>query len=198
MNDIFVNETDLILGLKNSDNEAFKILYEKYAPVLQSFSSRFNFSRHETEEIIQETFIRIWQNKHTIDPDRPFNTFLITIAKNLIYNQIRHVRYVEKYINEIRGNPEAFYSSPQGEGELKQMINNALPLLPQKCREIFKKSRLEGFSNQDIATELNISKSTVENQLNKGLKIVRSYLQKNGIGTMMFFIAVYFSRLFNG
>ncbi|MBS1736360.1 MAG: RNA polymerase sigma-70 factor [Bacteroidetes bacterium] len=198
MNEILINETELILRLKEGDHEAFKFLYENYAPVLQSFSSRFNFSKHETEEIVQETFIRIWQHKQNIDPDRPFNTFLITIAKNLIYNQIRHGRYVEKYIKEIRGEPEGSYNAAHGEGELKQMINNALPLLPQKCREIFMKSRLEGASNQDIATELNISKSTVENQLNKGLKIVRAYLQKHGLGTILLFLIIYYSRLISG
>lgn len=190
------NEQDFICRLKENDSDAFKILYEKYAPVLQSFCSRFNFSTQEKEEIVQETFIRIWQNRHSIDPGRRFNTFLISIAKNLIYNQIRHDRYIEKYINEIKVNHGAYHNSSQDEGELKQMIDKALPLLPEKCREIFKKSRLEGYSNKDIANDLNISKSTVENQLNKGLRIMRSYLQKNGMGIMSFFVTINFSRLF--
>ncbi|MEO5500467.1 MAG: RNA polymerase sigma-70 factor [Ginsengibacter sp.] len=175
------NEQDFICRLKENDSEAFKILYEKYAPGLHSFCSRFRFTHEETEEIIQETFIRIWQNRHTIDSFKPFNTFLIAIAKNLIYNQIRHTRYMNIYVKELKETGNESVDPPSIEGELRQIIGSGLQLLPVRCREVFKRSKLEGFSNQDIANDLNISKSTVENQLNKGLRLMRTHLKSQGL-----------------
>ncbi len=174
------NEQDFVQGLRGNDPYAFKMLYEKYAPGLHAFSNRFNFSREEAEEIVQETFIRIWQNRHTLDPHKSFNTFLITIAKRLIYNQIRHGKYRDMYLKEVKAGFTESTAHPANEKELRQLLNKAMTELPDKCRQIFRKSRLEGFSNQQIADEMNISKSTVENQLNKALKKIRYYLKNKG------------------
>jgi RNA polymerase sigma-70 factor (ECF subfamily) len=180
MNIEAIDERDFVHGLRENDPQAFKVLYEKYAPKLHAFSSRFNFTHEEAEEIVQETFIRIWQNRQSIDPDKSFNTFLITIAKHLIYNQIRHNTYRVKYLNEQKSGIEKIASNAATERELQKLIQKGMGHLPDKCRKIFSKSRIDGLSNGEIANELNISRSTVENQLNKALKKMRLYLQHNG------------------
>lgn len=180
MNTDAFDERDFVQGLRDNNPQAFKVLYEKYAPKLHAFSNRFNFTHEEAEEIVQETFIRIWQNRQSIDPDKSFNTFLITIAKHLIYNQIRHNSYKVKYANEKKSGIEKITANAVTERELQKLIHKGMGHLPDRCRKIFSKSRIDGLSNGEIANEMNISKSTVENQLNKALKKMRLYLQHNG------------------
>jgi RNA polymerase sigma-70 factor (ECF subfamily) len=174
------NEKELVERLRGNDPDAFRTLYEKYGPRLQAFSYRFNFSREEAEEIVQESFIRIWQARDTIDPGRSFNTFVVTIAKHLIYNQIRHSKYRDDYLRELKSGLKEPVSHPANGSELQQLVNKAMMDLPAKCRQVFRKSRLEGYSSQQIADEMNISRSTVENQLNKALKRIRGYIMDHG------------------
>lgn len=174
------NEQELVNRLRENDPFAFRILYEKHAPRLMAFCFRFKFSKEESEEIVQEAFIKIWQNRNSIDPNKSFNTFLITIGKHLIYNQIRHNKYRSDYLHEVNSELNASVVDLSNEGELQKIVNKAMMELPDKCRAVFRKSRMEGYSNQQIANEMNISKSTVENQLNKALKKIRSYVLKHG------------------
>lgn len=186
-----LNENELIDNLRKGNSEAFRILYEKYAPRLKAFCTRFNFSEQEGEDIVQETFIKIWEVRDTINPFYSFNTFLITVAKHLIYNQIRHANYKKKYSKEILYISQK-ESTPGNEKDLEALIENTVNELPDKCREIYKKSRVEGYSNSEIAEELNISKSTVENQINKALKSLKQKMHKVGYGNASLFLTIWF------
>ncbi|MEO9022867.1 MAG: RNA polymerase sigma-70 factor [Ginsengibacter sp.] len=181
------NEKELIQGLRIGDSSAFKGLYEKYGPRLKAFSSRFNFSLPECEDIVQETFIKIWENRSTVNPDSSFNTFLITIAKHLIYNKLRHLDYCKKYEKDIRSQSQRNTESP-ADRDLQTLIDKTIMRLPDKCRQVYQKSRIEGYSNDQIATEMNISKSTVENHLNKALKKLREELQR--VGYVLFHLLI--------
>ena len=185
-----MNEIELVIKLQQGDTTAFKILYEKYAPRLKAFSSRFNFTLEESEDIVQETFIKIWENRETIIPTSSFNTFLITIAKHLIYNQIRHSVYRKNYSKEILY-VSSHNSTPGNERDLQQLIEKSIKKLPEKCRQVYQKSRIEGYSNSEIATEMNISQSTVENQLNKALKRLKQSMQNAGYGTSPVFLLLF-------
>jgi RNA polymerase sigma-70 factor (ECF subfamily) len=182
-NEVF-KEEELVQRLGKSDSYAYRLLYEKYGPQLHALCFRFRFSKEEAEEIVQETFIRIWQNRQAIDPARPFGRFLITIAKHLIYNQIRHNKYRSDYLNHIKSELKVFPPDQPKERELQQLVDKAVRELPDKCSQVFRKSRFEGYSNQQIAEELHISKSTVENQLNKALKKIRNYIERHGYSTL--------------
>lgn len=186
------NESTLVLELRAGSPGAYRALYERYAPRLQAFSMRFRLSGKEADEIVQETFIRVWLHRDKIDPAANFSAFLVTIARNLIYNQIRHSVTREKYRKEF-GRTARDHEFP-ADGELQRLINNALTQLPERCRQVFRKSRLEGYSNAQIAEEMNISKSTVENQLNKALKLIRKTLENNGYGSFLYFFLFFFNQ----
>lgn len=178
-----LNERDLVEKLRQSDPAAFKILYEKYAPRLKAFSTRFNFTLPESEDIVQETFIKIWKTRDTINPDTSFNTFLITIAKHLIYNQLRHSTYRKKYRNEISLLSQQS-TSLGNEKDLQELIEKTITKLPDKCQQIYRKSRMDGYTNSEIAREMSVTKSTVENQLNKALKKLKNQLRNAGYGSL--------------
>lgn len=189
LDDIF-NENELISLLQQGDVNAFRMLYEKYAPRLNSFCNRFNFSSAERDDIVQETFVKIWEKRENIKSGTSFNAFVITIGKNLIYNQFRHEAYKKKYSAEF-----TFLSQKQinhdTEKDLQKLIDKTVNQLPDKCRQIYRRSRVDGFSNLEIAQEMNIAKSTVENQLNKALKKLRTTVENSGYSLKyLLFVAI--------
>lgn len=186
------NDKLLIFGLQNNDPQAYKELYSRYAPRLQAFASKFRMTPEEADEIVQETFIRIWLHRHKIDADSAFSAYIITIARNLIYNQIRKTAFREDYKKDLLREQSGQLEMP-ADSELKNLINKAILSLPEKCRLIFRKSRFEGYTNAQIAEELKISKSTVENQLNKALKTIRKELEEKGYGTSLAFFLFFFT-----
>lgn len=177
-------EQELVLALRNGRAPAFRLLYEDYGPRLYAFCKKSGLSPEDAREIVQETFIRVWEHRQDIRTDTSFSSYLFTIARNLVYNVLRRTAYWEKYLYDagVRQAAGTFAVQPANERELQQLIGEAIHQLPDKCRQIFWKSRYEGRSNQQIADELAISKSTVENQLNKALRNIRQFLEKNGYG----------------
>ena len=71
-----------------------------YGPRLYGFCKRFGIAPEDAREVIQETFIRVWEHRHEIRPDTSFSSYLFTIARNLIYNSLRHAAYWDKYLGE--------------------------------------------------------------------------------------------------
>lgn len=179
------NEPLFMSGLREGDPSAFRQLYERYSPRLQAFCSRFRLPPEEVAEIVQETFVRVWLHRQNLKTDAAFSTYLITIAKHLVYNNARRMAHYKKYVQQVL--QEVQHDQGQqvlNRNELQQLISSAMQQLPDKCRQVFSKSRFEGYSNQQIADEMNISKSTVENQLNKALKQIRKSLETNGYRTV--------------
>lgn len=184
------NEQALVHQLISGDPAAFRTLYERYAPRLAAFSAKLHASNAETDEIVQETFIRTWVHRHRLDPTQPFEAYIITIAKNLIYNHVRKIGHQQNYFREVSARAGRQEDPAVQVRELRDLIGKAMQQLPEKCRIVFRKSRLEGYTNAQIAEEMNISRSTVENQLNKALKIIRKNLESHGYGTTLVTIAL--------
>ena len=184
------DERALMQGLRDGDQSAFRQLYGIYSPRLYLFSKRFQLDPEDAREIVQETFIRAWEHRTGIRPGDAFGPYLFTIARNLVYNFLRRATYWEKYLRDVSLGQQAAQAAyaPGGEHELQRLIGQAMQQLPDKCRQIFWKSRYEGFSNQEIADDLAISKSTVENQLNKALRSIRKFLESNGYGPALLLV----------
>lgn len=178
------DENQVIEALIRGDTEAFSTIYELHAPKLKAFTLRFQFKGIDCDDIVQETFKRVWEKRDKIHAWKNFNTYLISIAKHLIYNHLRHEVYVKKYEGEFHKLNAAIH---HGDNlfDIKSLIDNAVIKLPVKCRNIYKLSRIEGFTNPEIAARLNLSISTVENQLNKALNKIKTALRQAGYSPIM-------------
>lgn len=184
-----INEKDLIVRLKNGDQNAFELLFHFYYPGLVMYSTQFTADRMEAEEIVQDFFVRFWQRHQQIIPSDSLKSYLFLSVKNGSLNFLKHKKIEEKYIrsmtelssNHLVYDPDLYIAS-----ELQVKIKNAIDLLPEKCREIFIMSRMRGLKNEEIATELNLSKRTVETQISKALKVLRVEL-KDYVGLLVLF-----------
>ena len=182
-----INEKDLIVRLKNGDQNAFELLFHFYYPGLVMYSTQFTADRMEAEEIVQNFFVRFWQRHQQIIPSDSLKSYLFLSVKNGSLNFLKHKKIEEKYIrsmtelsnNHLVYDPDLYIAS-----ELQEKIKNAIDLLPEKCREIFIMSRMRGLKNEEIATELNLSKRTVETQISNALKVLRVEL-KDYVGLLV-------------
>ncbi len=171
----------LINALKKGDEQAFKTLFDQYHLRLFHFLFGFLKSKEDTEEIIQETFLRIWEIREQIWEDYPFDSLLFRIAKNSSLN------YSRKKINRAVFEKDfgffsdlSDYSADQYilSKEIQTIIETILNGLSAKRKEIFLLQKIEGLSRQEIAEKLNISVITVDHQLSKANKQVKNELQK--------------------
>lgn len=174
-------DTQLLERVKESDTEAFRALFERYQPIV--FRHAF-FQTNQIDlshDIVQETFIRVWNHRLSLQPHLSFLAYTLRISRNLIFDFIRHQNIRERSedglpphaLSEIDDPAEALQLTLLQE-QITTIVNNHLP---SRCREIFFLSRFEGRTHEEIAHHLHLSVRTVEHQICKALKILRKKLK---------------------
>lgn len=175
----------LVKRLKRSDKKAFDRLYRKYEEKLYAFAYKLTRSHEEAKEIVQYTFLKIWEKRSTIDEEKNFEAFLFTIARNKVYNKARKRTYAHAYENYLKNKLSHKQNNGTEESlqyrETWEIIKNAIEQLPPRRKEVFTMSRINGLSNKEIANLTDTSVSNIENHINKALKLLRVYLSNHGI-----------------
>ena len=82
-------ESNLLAAIAAGDFKAFDILYQKYYRMLYSFALDLSKNSHEAEELVQSVFVSVWEVRQSIDPEKSFNAYLFSIARNRFYNMLR-------------------------------------------------------------------------------------------------------------
>ena len=178
--DNFSEERSLILRLIEGDEDAFCELYATYKNRLIYFAMRFLKSREYAEDVFQDAFTVVWQSRRFINPDASFSSYLYTIMRNRILNQLRNAANEEKLKESILSQALDYTEDTKREvmlNDLKSLISHALQLTPRQ-REIFEMSREAQLSHKEIADKLGISINTVQEHISTSLKLIRTYLIK--------------------
>ena len=165
--------------LKKGNKAAFDAIFRLYAPRLYYFVLGFFGNKVEAEEIVQETFIKVWENRAQIDENRNFNTFLVAIAKHIVYNKLKRRMIEKKYVDTVLQSPShsAVAEDELHDKYLKEHLNLALSQLPPQQKEILR-LRNKGYDNEEIAKHLRISKRTVETHITRAYRLLRTHLRK--------------------
>ncbi len=186
---------ELVILLKNGDMQAFDKIYNKYCKRLFGFVVRYVKHEEDAEEIVQEVFIKIWENRDKINVFSAFESFLFTIAYNstmsIIRKRINEKKYLEhlKVIQEVHNPPEII--SEIEFNELKTKIDSLLNELTPRQQEIFRLSREEGLTHEEIAEKLDLSPNTVKNHLVSALNFLRFRID-NGLVVNVLFLSLFF------
>lgn len=175
-------EKILIENVKHSDKDSFKKLYLQYHPVLFRFVISRIRDEDIAEDIVQDTFIRVWKIRQSLSSDKSFFSLIAKISSNLCKDHFKHetvrLRHKENiteiYIQQSDKHDKQF----ETEFIQKNILNIIHQKLPLKQRMIFLLSQIEGKTNQEIAEMLGISQRTVENQLYRALKTLKKKLVK--------------------
>ena len=176
-----IDERTLVLRLTEGDERAFCELYAAYKNRLIYFAMRFLKSREYAEDIFQDAFTLIWQGRRFINPDASFSSYLYTIVRNRVLNQLRDLENQDKLKSQIMEQAVDYTDDVKDHilvNDLRSLIASALQQLTARQREIFLMSREKEMSHKEIADTLGISVNTVQEHISSSLRILRAYLKK--------------------
>lgn len=174
----------MVLRLIDGDEDAFCELYASYKNRLIYFAMRFLKSREYAEDVFQDAFTIIWQGRRFINPDASFSSYLYTIVRNRILNQLRDLDNQDRLKEQILAHAVDYTEETKQQimaDDLRHLIACAMQQLTARQREIFKMSREEQMSHREIADALGISVNTVQEHISTSLRILRMYLEKHKV-----------------
>lgn len=158
----------------------FDKIYVMYFSRMKRFAKEYVLSDEDAENIVQDVFMLLWEKRDILEIQVSLVPYLFSLVKNKCLDYLRRKVVVEEYKQELSVklfSLELMNYSFASDEEIEQLITNAIDKLPDRCREIFIKSRIEGKKYREIAEELHISINTVENQMSIALKKLRMELK---------------------
>ena len=176
------NEERYVAALKEGSREAFTMLYNLYADRLYSFALVQTKSKQMAEDVVQDTFLKLWNNRTNLNCYGNVQALVFTMARNLIIDAFRRQVAnidIEAYFNLHEALPST--ASPEESlyfNETKEHLEQAKAKLNNKECKIYEMSREQDMPIKKIAQTLNLSPQTVKNYLTSTLKVFRSQLRR--------------------
>lgn len=177
------DEKALLARVAQGDRQAFGQLYSNYLSSLYQYIFLFTKSKEESEEVLQDIFIKIWEHREKLLEVESFKNYLFRFAKNKLLDKFRHLQIRLAVLAEIRRSRNyagSFTSDECDYREYYRMVQQAIEKLPRRRKLIFRLNIENGFSQDEIARELRISKSVVQKQIYRATDFVRKYLFEHG------------------
>lgn len=175
-------EKDLLLELQQGSAGAFEELFHRYGGKLYNFVLKLSSgNKYLAEEMVQNTFVRVWEIRVSINPDKSFISYLCTIAKNKLVNEYEHqtVEYIYKeYVLKHYSNADNITEKEVDKKLLEDYIDCLIDKMPPARKQVFILSRKAMLSNKEIAAQLNISESTVQTHLSKAVLYMKEQISK--------------------
>jgi RNA polymerase sigma-70 factor (family 1) len=181
MSDLVASYERILLGkLKNDDQSAFTIIFTKYYSDLVRFSFGFTRNSDSSEEIVQEVFLKLWENRSTLDIHTSLKSYLLKNVQNRSIDSLRHATITNKYAAVVLDHPLLSQNDTEDYilfSELEASFNQAMENMPALYAEVFRLSRIETLNYQEIASKLKVSVRTVEVRISKALSLLRAELK---------------------
>ena len=171
----------ILLGkLKIDDQSAFTIIFTKYYPDLVRFSYGFTRNSESAEEIVQDVFLKLWENRTSLEIQTSLKSFLLKAVQNKCIDSLRHQSITSKYASVILEHPILSENDTENYilySDLETHFNQAMSKIPAQYAEAFRMSRIESHSYQEIAEKLGVSVRTVEVRITRALSLLREELR---------------------
>lgn len=173
-------ETDFLEKLKEGDTAAFSAFFLAYYADLLHFACRLTANKSVAEEIVQEVFVKLWENRQIIVVRLSLKSYLLKSVQNRCIDWQRHQRIRRTVDEEIKESANLMHYDTDNyilKSELEARLNEALMLLPLEIQEAYRMNRFDGMRYQEIANKLNVSVRTVEVRIGRALHMLRDYLK---------------------
>lgn len=194
-----IDEKRLILSVKSGSEKAYRTLYEMWVSRLYQFVYQYVKSEETTDDVVQETFYRIWINREKLDAESSFKAYLFTIAYHLLLKELRRqlnntsmeefIEYNLRFASEDYDNIRTSGDEAEKQIDFDQFckaLKQAKEKLTPRQREIFELNKEQNLSVAEIAEQLCIKEQVVRNQLSTALKIIRTELQQYSFILLLF------------
>lgn len=170
------HDEELLALLKQGDNAAFTAVYNRYWKVLYALAYNRLRDTQSAEDVVHDVLVSLWKNRETVEVEH-LNAYLARATKYMVFHVIKRSQKFS-HDEQVMDNAELTMDHEDLEDRLHykrllELVNQEVELLPEKCRLVFKYSREDHLSVKEIAEKMNVSTSTVENQMNKALNTLR-------------------------
>lgn len=162
------------------DEAAFREIVYRYSPRLISFLIKITKTRYSAEEILQEVFLKLWENRTTLKVDN-LGGWLHRVASNLAYNYLKRKALEDRLLSSLKNKSYNHLNEVEQRMDSKEhqrLIYKAVEQLPNQQRKVYQLSLQEGMSRKEIADSMSISPNTVKNHQVKALKFIRNFLSQ--------------------
>jgi RNA polymerase sigma-70 factor (family 1) len=183
-------EQEMIALLQKGSMSAFEGLFEQYSQKLYRFSFSYLKSESESKDVVQEVFLKIWENRADLKTGTSFQSYLFTIAFNSIRKNFNKKTRQNQFHTDLFDFLSIDNSSLENHPDYEALLSKLdmlIDQMPARRKEIFLKRKKEGKSVRDIADSMNISPKTVENQITEAMNYLKKEFDKDRISGMLFF-----------
>lgn len=197
--DILLNNTKHVINRALKNKTEFEQIYVSHYSRMKRFAQEYVIREEDAENIVQDVFLDLWERDVILSSHTELFAYLFTSTKNRCLDFLRHKTVVHKTASKLQEEhlqslrmklcslesfDEQLFSGP----DIDTIIQKAIESLPEKCRKIFVMNKIEGIKQKAIASELNISKNTVENQMAIAYKKLKVVLKEHILLHIFLFI----------
>lgn len=190
------NETLLLKQISEDDDAAFRKIFELYRDRFYGVAIKMSDSVYIAEEMVQEAFITLWKNRSLVANVEKPSSYLFTIFYRCLYKHFKQEAIEQKLKKEISvleseneaADPRAGILTLEGRYEL---LERAIGLLPAQQAMVYRLSKQEGLSREQVAAKLGISPNTVRNHLAEAIRTMKDFVRKGGVIALL--LADYFN-----
>lgn len=171
------------MELFKTDKENFNTLFREMYPRLVGYAFRFTKEKASAADIVQDSFVKLWQQRNRINIEHSLNAYLFRTVRNLSLNHIRDNAYEQpgldpSMIEDMAQGKEAEQVNDMNVRRMK-LLKKWIGQLPERQREAFELSRFDGLDHDEIAEVMNVSKRTVNNHIVDALRNIKKYQEED-------------------
>ncbi|HPF63827.1 RNA polymerase sigma-70 factor [Lentimicrobium sp.] len=173
-------EREWVIRLKSGDKLAFEQIFLRYREKVYYFAIRYYNSPDDAENVVQDVFIKLWNERAGLKPELSLNNYIYTITKNHLFNLQRkkinekaYRQYVMEHMAKTTNHENDFIYA-----DLKEKIDKVIEKLPEQRRKVFQLGNIEGLSNKEVAEILRLSVRTIEVHKSLAIQTVKNAIKK--------------------
>jgi RNA polymerase sigma-19 factor, ECF subfamily len=186
---VLYSDEDLMQEIKADNMFAFDALYKKYCKRVYKFAYSILKTREEAENLMQDVFLKLWENRNKLEEDSSVKSYVFTITYNsaisVIRKKARESEFVE-YLKSVQKIDEDPVNMKLEYNELTNKLDEIINTLPKRQKEVYILRRVKGLKNNEIAKQLHVSVNTIENHMGRALKTIRTNLADYSLLTLLF------------
>ena len=195
MLNLLQEEKEIINQLHDGNVHAFELIYLIYSPRLYSRLLKLVKSESAAQEILQDVFVKLWEHRNSLDPEKSFRSFLYKIAENKAHDFFRKAARDKTLETQLIRQSTVIYTSIEkyksNEDDLAT-LQKAIEDLPPQRQQVFRLCKIEGKSYKEVGELLDISVSTISDHIVKGTKFVREYFSRHTPALVFFSLSISF------
>ncbi|SHL96286.1 RNA polymerase sigma factor [Mucilaginibacter sp. OK098] len=173
------DEQLLLIQLRNGNERAFTYFYERHSLIIYRKIKKMVKVDVLADELMQDVFVRLWDKRHLIDPEKPLKSYLFLIAQNLVYDFYRKLGREERLQSEVMKAFTETYLHTEEEvfaRETQDILNKAVEHLPPQQQLVFRLCKLEGKTYEQVSQELGISTATINTHIVRATKSIKEFM----------------------